>query len=57
MKILYNKRQRQTVSVEKALSAEYHPSLREMLPKCDFVVLVVAGTKENNKMFPVTGDS
>ena len=51
MKILYNKRQRQAESVEKALSAEYHPSLREMLPKCDFVVLVVPGTKENDKMF------
>lgn len=53
MKILYNKRKRQTESVEKAkaLSAEYYPSLREMLPKCDFVVLVVPGTKENNKMF------
>ena len=51
MKILYNKRQRQTENVEKALSAEYHPFLREMLPKCDFVVLVLPGTKENDKMF------
>ena len=51
IKILYNDIQRQTETVEKALSAEYHPSLREMLPKCDFVVLVVPGTKENDKMF------
>ncbi len=35
----------------KELSAEYYPSLLEMLPKCDFVVLVIPGTKENHKMF------
>ena len=51
MKILYNKRRQQEESIEKALSAEYYPSLHEMLPKCDFVVLVIPGTKENAKMF------
>lgn len=51
MKILYNKRRRQEESVERALSAEYCPSLRDMLPRCDFVMLVVPGTKENSKMF------
>ena len=35
----------------KELSAEYYPSLLEMLPKCDFVVLVIPGTKDNHKMF------
>ncbi len=51
MKILYNKRRRQEESVERALSAEYYPSLLEMLPKCDFLVLVIPGTRENDKMF------
>ena len=53
MKILYNKRKRQEESIEKELSAEYYPSmtLLEMLPKCDYVMLVVPGTKENDKMF------
>ena len=51
MKILYNKRRRQEEDVEKALSAEYFASLHEMLPQCDFVVLVIPGSKENYKMF------
>ena len=51
MKILYNKRTRQDESVEKALSAEYCPSLHDMLPRCDFVMLIIPGTKENEKMF------
>lgn len=51
MKILYNKRRRQDESIEKELSAEYCPSLLEMLPKCDYVILIVPGTKENDKMF------
>ena len=51
MNILYNKRKRQEESIEKELSAEYYPSLLEMLPKCDYVMLVVPGTKENDKMF------
>ena len=51
MKILYNKRRRQDESVEKALSAEYCPSLHDMLPRCDFVMLIIPGTKENEKMF------
>ena len=33
MNILYNKRKRQEESIEKELSAEYYPSLLEMLPK------------------------
>jgi glyoxylate reductase len=53
MKVLYNKRRRQEESVEKALSAEYYPALHEMLPKCDYVMLVIPGTKENDKMFSV----
>ena len=53
MKILYNKRRRQEEDIERALSAEYYPSLHEMLPKCDFVMLIVPGTKENDKMFSV----
>ena len=51
MKILYNKRRRQDESVEKALSAEYCPSLHNMLPRCDFVMSIIPGTKENEKMF------
>lgn len=51
MKILYNKRRRQDESIERSLSAKYYPSLHNMLPECDFVVLVVPGTKENDKMF------
>lgn len=53
MKILYNNRRRQDESIERALSAEYYPSLHGMLPKCDFVILVIPGTKENTKMFSV----
>ena len=51
MKILYNKRRRQDESVEKALSAEYCPSLHDMLPRCDFVMSIIPGMKENEKMF------
>ena len=51
MRILYHNRHRQEESLEKSLSATYYPSLCKMLPECDFVVLVIPGTKENNKIF------
>ena len=51
MKVLYNKRRRLDETEERELSVEYYASIQEMLPKCDFVILVIPGTKENDKMF------
>lgn len=51
MKILYNKRKRLDENKENELSVKYYACLQEMLPECDFVVLVIPGTEENFKMF------
>ena len=53
MNILYNKRNRLDEGSERELSLTYHSNLLDMLPECDFVVLVIPGSKENHKMFPV----
>ena len=48
-KILYhNRSERKDVG---DLDAEFYSSLREMLPKCDFVCVVVALTDETRNMF------
>ena len=51
MEILYNNKRRLDEKVEKELSVKYYACLHEMLLECDFVVLVVPGTKDNFKMF------
>ena len=52
MRILYNKRRRQEEDIERALSAEYYQSLHNMLPKCDFVMLVIPlGPKRMTRCF------
>ena len=53
MNILYNKRNRLDEDSERELSLTYHSNLLDMLPECDFVVLVIPGSKENHKMFSV----
>ena len=48
-KILYhNRSERKDVD---DLGAEYYSSLRDMLPKCDFVCVVVALTPQTSNMF------
>ena len=51
MKILYNKRTRLDEETEKQLSLKYYSNLLDLLPECDFVVLVIPGSKENYRMF------
>ncbi len=53
MRILYYKRNRLDENTEKELSSQYYNNLLDMLPECDFVVLVLPGNEETYKMFSV----
>jgi len=53
MKVLYNKRSRLDKDTENKLALTYYGNLLDMLPECDFVVLVVPGNEENYRMFSV----
>ena len=50
MKVLYHNRSRRPKDVEEAVQATYVP-LGDLLKHSDYVVSVVPGSKENNKMF------
>ena len=53
MKVLYNKRNRLDKDMEDKLALTYYSSMEDMLPECDFVVLVVPGSEENRQMFSI----
>ncbi|XP_039247810.2 glyoxylate/hydroxypyruvate reductase B-like [Styela clava] len=46
MKILYHNRNKRPESEEQAVGATYYPKLNDMLPLCDFVIVVVCLTEE-----------
>ena len=52
MKILYHNRHRAAGDIEQSIGgAEYYKDVYEMLPVCDFVVLLAPSTPETYKMF------
>ena len=50
MEILYHNRSRQPTDVEQSVSATYVASLNNLLPQCDYVILVAPATKETYHM-------